>query len=875
MSTRECRIAQAWLETPSRGVIELTRDWRARYSPPLLIGPDGLSFATLTKVPDYAYGAESCYFANRKGEIFFFLRLDRHPELAAEGTTVYLAGDFNGWQDAVGKEAWQLRRAKLAGDSVFLWSGSAHRFYRDPFVRFKFVTGDHRWLHVPADAPNAVRDDGGNVNYMVDPERTGQHLFQFTLAEPLDLSMACTVVWQGDEAGRSVPLRPGEFFFSCGSDVPLGAIVHGGETTFRLFAPRASSVELCVCDNLAKPDDVHRYPLVRRADHVWELTLVENLHGWYYWYHVDGPGNVFGQFDPTQRILDPYALATVDRIGPGIVLDRALLPAPDRSFRTPAWQDLVIAEAHVRDLVDRAPVKLAVGERSGFTGLCKWIESPDFYLHHLGVNAVELQPVQEFDNRTPEEYHWGYMTNNYFAPESSYAQEPLRASGVTELQDVVAAFHRRGIAVILDVVYNHVGEPAHLMLIDKLYYFETGCDGHLSNWSGCGNDLRADATMAKRLIIDSLIHLVETYAVDGFRFDLAELLGLDVLREIENVLKRVKPDVILIAEPWSFRGHIAGELRDTGWASWNDGYRNFLRDYVRGGATREAFEYFLKGSPWHFAKWPAQTVNYTESHDDRSWIDMITENHGHNGSEPTANDRRRTHLMAAVLFASIGIPMLSVGQDFMRSKHGVNNTYQRGDLNALDYRRIYRFSSTHTYFADWIAFRRSEAGSLLRLFTRPSETYFRFISAHGSTATAAIYNADRSQGTRRLLFAVNPTMHDVTIPVGEEIASENWHQLADHERFMDFHPRDTAQRIEPDLFVPALGCGLWVSEGIEEKDGEHHEDQENTFLAGRSLMKSARQNTFSRLFTPLRGLISGARTSRQVLALEKESGLGA
>ncbi|MFT3782321.1 MAG: alpha-amylase family glycosyl hydrolase [Nibricoccus sp.] len=812
MPNRECRIAQAWLESPSRGVIELTRDWRARYAPPLLLGPEGPTFSTLTRVPDYVFGAESGYFANKKGEIFFFLRLDRYPELSAEGTMVYLAGDFNGWQNAVGQPEWQLRPSRLAGDLVLLWSGAAQRFYAEPFARFKFVTGDHRWLNVNATAPNAVRDDAGNINCVVDPERTGQHLFQFTLSAPLDLSVAWTIVWQGDEAGQSVPLRPGEFLFSYASDALLGATVQGGETTFRLFASRASSVELCVCENLGKAELAHRYVLKRRADHVWEITLAENLHGWYYWYHVDGPSDVFGQFDPKQPVLDPYALATVDRTGPGIVLDRALLPPADRSFKTPDWQDLIIAEAHVRDLVDRAPVKLAVGERRGFSGLKKWVESPAFYLHHLGVNAVELQPVQEFDNRTTDEYHWGYMTNNYFAPESSYALEPLKASGVTEFQELVSAFHKRGIAVILDVVYNHVGDPAHLMLIDKLYYFEMDSAGQLSNWSGCGNDLRADAAMAKRLIIDSLTHLVEMYGVDGFRLDLAELLGLDVLREVEAALKRVKPDVILIAEPWSFRGHIAGQLRDTGWASWNDGYRNFLREFVRGGGSRESFEYFLKGSPWHFAKWPAQTINYTESHDDRTWIDMITENPNYNGSDPTANDRRRTHLMAAVLFASIGIPMISAGQDFLRSKNGVNNTYQLGAVNALDYRRIYRFSATHTYFADWIAFRRSDTGKLLRLYTRPSETYFRFFFAQDSTATAAIYNADLSQGSRRLLFAVNPTMYDVIIPIGEEIAAGNWSQLADHERFFGSRPRDTAQRVTADLFVPALGCGLWIAE---------------------------------------------------------------
>jgi pullulanase len=811
MPARDRKIAQAWLESPTRGVVELAHDWRARHTPPLVLaGIDAPRFTTLTKVPDYIYGAASAYFVNKKGEIFFFLRADRFPQLAAPGVSVYLAGDFNGWQHAVGQEEWQLKPAKLAGDDVLLLSAKAERFFGEPPMRFKFVTGEHQWQDVPADAPNAVRDEGGNINYVVDPSRTGQHLYQFTLLEPVNLSAGWTVTWQGT---GGVPLRPGDYFYRLESRVSLGAIARGGETVFRLFAPRAKSVALCVCEELAHQDTPHRYQLLKREDHVWEVTLTQNLHGWFYWYQIDGPKDLLSAFDPAKRILDPYALATVARSGPGVVLDRAQIAAPDRSFKTPAWQDLVIAEAHVRDLVAQAPIKLRADERLGFSGLRQWVESADFYLHHLGVNAVELQPVQEADNASRDEYQWGYMTTNYFAPASAFSLDPAKASGVREFQELVAAFHRRGMAVILDVVYNHVGEPAHLLFVDKLYYFEVGVDGALSNWSGCGNDLRARSAMALRLIIDSCAHLIETYGIDGFRFDLADLVGLEALKEIEVAMKRIKPDVILIAEPWSFRGHIGGALRDTGWASWNDGYRNFLRDFVRGGATREGYEYFLKGSPWHYAKWPAQTVNYTESHDDKTWIDVITENADGNGHSPTANDRRRTHLMAAILFSSIGIPMISAGQDFLRSKHGVNNTYLRGDLNALDYRRIYRFPASHAYFADWIAFRRSEIGKLLRLFSRPADSYFRFIFAPDSTAAATVFNADLSLGPQRLLFAVNPTTNDAFIPVGTAFAGLRWRQLADHERFFAAGAGNRHREpVEADLFIPALGCGLWIED---------------------------------------------------------------
>ncbi|HEU5079535.1 MAG TPA: alpha-amylase family glycosyl hydrolase [Opitutaceae bacterium] len=809
MPTSENQIANAWLETPTRGVIELSRDWRGRQIPPVNLGPEGPKFATFTKLPDFCFGVESGYFVNRKGEIFFFIKANQVEEFANEA--LYLAGDFNGWQNAVGNPAWQLVRGHLAGEDVFILpKQKAARFFAAEPMRFKFVTGRHQWLEVPLEAPNAVRDEQGNVNRLIEPDRTGQHLFQFTVAEPLELSRTWKLFF-GDQ--ESVVLRPGAFFFDLHSDIRLGAIVGPAATTFRLFAPRAKTVTLCLTDDLTRRNESHRYELKRREDHVWEITLSRNLHGWFYWYLVDGPQDRFGLFNPEQPVLDPYALAAVDRDGPGIILDPAWVGRADRTFKTPAWQDLVIVEAHVRDLADRAPVRVAADQRHGFSNLQKWVESPDFYLHHLGVNAVELQPVQEFDNKTREEYHWGYMTNNFFAPESSYSRDPEKASGIHELRSLVETFHKRGIAVLLDVVYNHVGEPAHLMFIDKLYYFEADNAGVLANWSGCGNDLRANASMAKRLIIDSLIHLIEVFGVDGFRVDLADLIGVEVLRDVERALKKVKPDVVLIAEPWSFRGHIAGALRDTGWASWNDGYRNFVRDYVRGGGAREGYEYFLKGSPWFYAKWPAQTVNYTESHDDKTWIDNITENPDGNGFNPTGNDRQRTHLMAAILCASIGIPMLAAGQDFLRSKQGVNNTYQRGDLNALDYRRIYRFPTTHAYFAAWIRFRLSEEGKHLRLFSRPSETFFHFAFAENSTAAATVYNADRSQGSTRLLFAVNPTKNDVIIPLDAGIVAGEWKQLADHEHFFTAQPNELKQPIEADLYLPPLSCGLWIEVG--------------------------------------------------------------
>ena len=806
------RLVRAWLTSVSSGVVEFDRDWVGELPASFALGKG----APLVKSVRLASALESArsygYHLAADFQISFVLALEHGSDVDPAADHVYVAGDFNGWQEAVGNPQWLLNPAILDGEHVLIWTGDPTLVNWPEPRQFKFVTGEHHWLSLPDDAQNVVTA-GGNSNRVLDPLKSGAHLLGFTLEKPLDLAEPRSI---GITRETTVPLVPGAFFFELQSDLPLGATIRRSTTTFRLFAPRARQVSLFVAAGAEKAGEPLLYSLVRRADvhgaaGIWEVTLDRDLSGWLYWYSVDGVRDGPGKFDPKAKILDPYALAAVDFSGPGIVVDRARLAFGDRSFQTPSWQDLVMCEVHVRDLTALAPVAMTGDERIGFAGLRKWVESPEFYLHHLGVNCVELQPIQEFDNRTRAEYHWGYMTNSYFSPESSYSTNPLKASGIGELQEVVRAFHRRGMAVILDVVYNHVGEPAHLMFVDRIYYFEQDAQGKLANWSGCGNDLRANAAMARRLIVDSLVHLIEVFGVDGFRFDLAELLGLNVLWEIEAALKKVKPDVILIAEPWSFRGHIAGALRDTGWASWNDGYRDFLREYVRGNGSAERLEYFLRGSPWYFAKWPAQTVNYTESHDDRTWIDVITENPGNDGFLPTLNDRRRTHLMASILFMSVGIPMLSAGQDFLRSKHGVTNTYQRGDLNALDYRRLYRFLGTHTYFADWIAFRKSEVGRLMRHFSRPGEGFFSFFRSDDGRSLAVVLNADQSQGQTQLLYAVNPTQEDVSIRVGERVAALGWRHVANQERFFEKPHHGARQPVEAELFVPALGCGLWLA----------------------------------------------------------------
>ncbi|MFP4166137.1 MAG: alpha-amylase family glycosyl hydrolase [Opitutales bacterium] len=808
MQQSHSKISDAFWESQDSGLVILSSDWpESGTLPPLFLGPVERPFQSLERLDPETCGRYYRYY-RKKGSWFFRLEAKRYPPLFGGKATVYLAGGFNDWEAAIGCEEWMLSSTGEGESMIYRIQVPEERLPTDGKSAFKFVTGEGAWLDVPDSAPNLIQTPEGIRNFEFNPAQSGRHIFRFRIPPDYEPAGNEKILWRDDAWQEDYELPHTQFLLYAKTELPLGALVEKERTVFRLFAPRAECVRVSYG---RKPDGSDATMLTMKCvDGVtWEGVAPENLDGWFYSFRVeDGVWEGTSHFDKAFPVLDPYAKACMGCRGPGIIVAPERFEKVAEPFTAPAWHDLVILEGHVRDLVAHAPVKLSEAERRGFAGLRKWIREESSYLREIGVNALELQPVQEFDNQSVEEYHWGYMPVNYFSPESSYALEPEKASQIEEFRDLVAECHAAGLAVIIDVVYNHVGEPNHLLFIDKYYYFHLDEANDLLNWSGCGNDLRCEAPMVRRLIVESLKHLVEAYDVDGFRFDLAELIGAEVLAEVEKELKAVKPSIILIAEPWSFRGDIREQLKPTGFASWNDGFRDFIAQYVRGAGARETIRYFLSGSP-AIARFAAQTINYTESHDDHCWLDRITECAGHDGIAPTPLDRRRTHLMAAVLFCSLGVPMLAEGQDFLRSKRGVSNTYQRGDLNALDENRRLAFSGTHEYFRGWIRFRLSEAGGALRYDGALTENYLQFFFEEDTSAVLVIFNADNSRAAPPLLFGINP--HDTPVSVPCSLPGERTLcQIADHERFDSDGLGSAWIRMEKDaIHLPPMSCGLW------------------------------------------------------------------
>lgn len=817
MST-DRRIMAAYWTAPGKGVVLFKRNWTSADMPELYIEGEGRDDITVQRMNPVEL-AKFTGFYEESRDIVFVVNPQRFPHVDFESNPVRVAGAFNNWGRTEKESPWTLRAAVDANNQIVytttvprgeIGSGGAN-------LVFKFVTRDWHWLTPIRCAPNVVYDKAENANYRLNMSRSGRHAFEFVLNDgDRGMDRPSRIGLRDEGSVRSVqPIRPGLGFYDIRTDKPLGAICLGRQTTFRLFAPRATSVTLELYDDL-NCDTVNQYDMTLDEDKLcWETTLKGNLHGWYYNFYVNGENDgVTTEFDPETPILDPYALATVAHEGPGIVINTKQTSKPVQQHEPPPWQDLVILECHVRDIAAKAPIKMPEEDRLGFRGMTKYLQDKMSYLRTLGANTIELQPVQQFDSTAKADYHWGYMTTNYFAPCAWYGSDPSKATQNDELLDLVQTCHYHDLTVVLDVVYNHVGVPNFLAKIDKAYYFYLEENGEYTNWSGCGNTLRAESAMAKRLMIDSLIHLMNAYDIDGFRFDLAELLTIETLREIGDALKAEKKSVILIAEPWSFRGGIQWDTRLAGYAFWNDGFRSSIADYVKGQSNADALAYYMKGCLDHMAAWPAQSVNYTASHDDRCWIDKITTNNDYNGENPSHIDIQRTHLMAAITLCSIGIPMFAAGQDFLQSKKGVNNTYQRGDLNALDYGRIQRYNATHEYVKELIGLRRSSWGELLRLWDRPSPGYLRVFRCDNRERSAAVllFNADCTLGQKQLLFAVNPHQEGQSINL-YEVDGKYWKCVADaehidHNGWQDLRLDGHHHRIN----LRAMDVGIWVRE---------------------------------------------------------------
>jgi pullulanase len=677
------RGGKVWIDASGCGWVALDKDWTGDSLPDDLISENGL-IGTDLKLADYKLRAAIAGYAISQGQWFFFLSDQAINFHQFDGNEIFLVGDFNNWELS---SQYQLTEVE-DGWGLYL---SLERLDGFRECEFKFLTTNGMWVDPHSHFPNAPRHNENGRNFWFHQDRSGKDLFYFRVIETVG----------GENLDKWISRRPaGDFGFS----------FNGKYSEFRIFAPRAHAVDLLVkahADSL----DYDKFEMIRADDGSWSVEGLDDLTGKHYMYNItqfDRHGELF-----SKEILDPYALASFSRNGPGIALERKTF-LKNKPFIPPAIEDAVVVEAHLRDLLALAPIDISKAERFEFIGLKKWLCDDNCYLRKLGANVVELQPVQEFDAKQKDEYHWGYMPVNFFSPASVYASKANDGRVVQEFAQLVDAFHEAGLAVVVDVVYNHIGIPPHLIHLDKEIYCSIDEQGRLSNCSGCGNDLRSDSEPAKKLILDSLLYWVEVFDVDGFRFDLGELLGFELLKEIETELRKVKSGILLFAEPWSFRGRLPIEMNQTNYALWSDECREQLLRFAKQQIGNEPILELLRNGLDHTNLHPCQSVNYLESHDDYALVDRFRDLPIWEGEQIPDEVVWRIMFAVGLMLVSPGVPMLSAGQDFLRHKQGIRNTYLMGDVNALDYSLEEGFDLEVTFIRELINLRLKAPGRRAR-----------------------------------------------------------------------------------------------------------------------------------------------------------------
>lgn len=728
------RGGKVWVDGNGCGWIALENDWVGDTLHEDLVSENGLIGVDFQLV-DYRVRASMGGYVRHKNGWLFFLSGQSIKLQNLDESSIYLRGDFNNWEFS---EEYQLARTE---NGVGLWLRD-EIFDHFEHCEFKYYSKDGKWIEPNENFPVYPKEGSSIRNGWFDKKRTGKDLFSFRVIDT-----------QGAKGSqRWVEKRPpGKFGFS----------LNKTSSKFRIFAPRAQRVELLLFDKPEKGDK-EILPMHYSNDGSWSFSDSVNLTGKYYNFLItqrDKVGRLY-----SKEILDPYALATFGRNGPGIALDRTI-STRKRKFVPPSIQDAIVVEAHLRDLLARASHCLSESERLQFCGLSKWLLSEECYLKNLGANVVELQPIQEFDAKTKDEYHWGYMPVNFFSPASVYGNRSDDGSVIEAFTELVNSFHEVGYAVVLDVVYNHVGVPPHLIHLDKEIYFSTDTDGTLTNFSGCGNDLRCDSEPVKKLILDSLTYWVETFDVDGFRFDLGELLGFELLAEIESELKRIKPGILLFAEPWSFRGRLPLEMNQTNYALWSDVCREELLNYAKNQSNEDlVIELLTQGLDRQNIS-PYQSVNYLESHDDYSLVDRFR------GLEIWQDQNvvpdevvHRIMVAMGLLMIAPGVPMISAGQDFLRHKKGIRNTYLLGGINEIDYNLEKKYGEESQFIRRLIKLRLSAAGRRCRQAQSEEWVLHSFPS---SQISVIVFGWESTKTGEKSLITANPSLERVNIDLPE------------------------------------------------------------------------------------------------------------
>lgn len=559
-------------------------------------------------------------------------------------------------------------------------------------------------------------------------------------------------------------------------------------TLFRCFAPTADQVSVVLYSSPSGKAGRTLVPMRRIPNGCWKAIVDCDIKGRYYKLLAEGENK---RLFPGVEVIDPYSRCNTSHTGRGLIFGTESTKIHPRPDIKPS--ETVVYELHIRDAT--IDVDSGVSEGGKFIGLAErgtsrktqaqaqdsikqlthWeqekmpgvvgcaAELLDKYstgLDHIvqmGVNAVQILPVQDFDNdeEDDEAYRWGYMPVHFNSPDGWYASETSTVARVTEFKQLVDAIHKAGLKVIMDVVYNHTAEDSNEYnlearfsfngLAPRYYYRTCGntpvahngdgtcglrkaheprCGACYSNGSGCGNEFRSESPMGRKFITDSLKYWATEYMVDGFRFDLIGLIDVDTVAQAAAELKKIDPNIIIYGEPWCggltpIRITDKGTQRSKGFGVFNNTFRDAIRGssfgieetFLMDGGRLGEVKGGIVGSVDDFCDKPIETINYVECHDNYTLWDHMrfyTRSRDDDISFTEADMRRMDRLAAVIVFTAQGIPFIQIGQEMCRTKFDVENSYESPDeINMIRWETKEKEWSTVLYYRGLILMRRS------------------------------------------------------------------------------------------------------------------------------------------------------------------------
>lgn len=620
----------------------------------------------------------------------------------------------------------------------------------------------------------------------------------------------------------------------------LGLNYAKDHTTFKVFAPTATRVTLHLSTSLDSKKS-ERFPLTEQVQGVWKVTINRDLKGYFYHFTVAG---ALSFFDETVSLLDPYATCVIGKTGKALIIDLKdypeTIPAEER---LPA-EDTILYEIHLRDLsIDESSGCKNNGQYLALTeentclnGTDETIKTLTSHFKELGVTTLQMMPLQEFDNEQddPSFYGWGYMPRFYNSPTGSYASAWQTDAKIVELKTLINYLHQNGLRAVLDVVYNHTAEGFTSQKMFSFngfvpFYYYRLINGEIANGSGCGNEFRTEAFMARKFILDSLKFWTTFYGFDGYRFDLMGLIDFETIQQIVKELKALKPDILLYGEPWTASATplqpiiTKGMQRHQGFSVFNDEFRDALKGSVfarngKGFVQTEGHWHYdnimqgILGSINTFAAAPIESINYVEVHDnhtlfDKLYFSLSEQDTFHPPEGEFLHKIIHLHrLTTFILLMSYGIPMLHLGQDFLRTKLGDSNSYLSGDrINRIDWRRKKAFHEIFNYYRTLMQILREHR--LLRINSEPGvrdaiDFNWEHFPPGRDQGIAYVLDGGKKFGdtVERLLILINPYLTDVTI----HLRQHGWRKLLIGQTYFP----EPGPEAESSLTVPQLSGSI-------------------------------------------------------------------